>query len=195
MFAKHKKSMTIIVMITIYISITSFLLGAQTIPSKVTKTKEINKEIVKVMNGPDKNAVYLKLTSTNHTSIEPPSYYIHRKKNDVVFNMPGFARISGPGNPALNFYSFHIALPPDVKINSIKVEVISKKQSILKGEYRIAPAPPFFYDQGGSSIQDTTLQMEEKFDWGTGKNIIDGRNSLVYNNDSLYPKFGWEHYT
>jgi opacity protein-like surface antigen len=148
-------------------------------------------EGVKVLNGPDPDAIYLRLVSGSY-KMESPSAgkYIYKKKGDVLIRMRGYGIGDSPGNPALPYKIFHLALPPDVKPGSLEVEIIHLSEKPIREPAQIVPAPPFLLDQ--QSKKDPKKQSEAELQWelqrwGFGKNIHKGRNILVYAKDAFSP--------
>ncbi|MCE5313854.1 MAG: C25 family peptidase propeptide domain-containing protein [Armatimonadota bacterium] len=90
---------------------------------------------------------------------------------------PDFFVCSSSGNPALPVKELHVILPPDADPSSVSVSLEEATSQILDGNYDIAPAPPIV----------TVVDGNEITEWGSGKEIVDGRNTLVYENDSFYP--------
>lgn len=89
-------------------------------------------------------------------------------------DIPGFSSSVSSGDPALPCKLLYIALPPDADENSVELISDSYTTSLLSGRYDIAPVRP-------------VIGADMETDWGTGKNIVAGRNTLVYNTDAYYP--------
>lgn len=90
---------------------------------------------------------------------------------------PGFSQIASPGDPALPFTELCIALPPDAVASSVRADLVNASTAEVPGTHSIAPAPPLV----------TVVDGTEVVDWGVGKQIVDGRNTLVYESDDFYP--------
>ncbi len=88
---------------------------------------------------------------------------------------PGFGTIASPGDPALPFAEVRVVLPPDAEPAS--VSLVGAKTELLQGAHDIAPAPPMATSVNGSVT----------YDWGAGKRISGGRNSLTYGRDAFFP--------
>lgn len=153
----------------------------------LTDLTDLTDPIINIMDGPDADAIYIPIRPGSHRFIAPPPEYIYKTDNDVLIQMNGFQRDQDPGNPALNYQIFRVALPPDVVDSSVQVSVVQQNEVPLKGAYEIASAPPFVYD---TSNQEELERLEEE-KWGIGKQIVNGRNALVYNKDAWYPEKGY----
>ncbi len=143
--------------------------------------------IIKIMDGLDANAIYVYIKPGSHRIIDPPPRYIFKKKNDVLIQMNGFRHDLDPENPALNYHTIRLAIPPEAIESSIKVTTIQHHQEIIEKPYTIPPAPPLVYD----SANREELERLEYERWGFGKQIVNGQNVLVYNKDRLYPNNGY----
>lgn len=86
----------------------------------------------------------------------------------------GFSSYVSSGDPALPCKTIYIALPPDADPYSLSVVPGSYSTTILDGAYDIGPVPPAAASGG-------------KIDYGPGKQIVAGRNKLVYEVDDYYP--------
>jgi len=104
---------------------------------------------------------------TYTTSIQPDGAY---------FTASGYAPIHSPGNPALLYKDIQLLLPPNADLKSLSVN-LAGAQILTSAVPDVAPAPPIMAQVGG----------EQLMDWGSNKDIVSGRNSLVYCNDSFYP--------
>jgi len=89
---------------------------------------------------------------------------------------PGFDTNISSGDPALPYKEFSIILPPKARVEDIALEGAEFVE--VEGSHDIAPAPPVV----------TYVDGEYIYDWGTGKDIADGKNQAVYNKDEYYPK-------
>lgn len=137
-----------------------------------------------VFEGPDQKAMYLKLIAGDYTIGRAPERYRYRGSDDVIILMENFFIDNSPGNPALPYQAYRIALPPDAVTRSLKVEVIHLVEEKIPGDYKIAPAPPRVFNQQ-SPPKDEIVQ--EMLMWDTGKEIEKGRNILVYNKNAFHP--------
>ena len=64
------------------------------------------------------------------------------------------------------------------------IEIVYLDEIPIEGNYKIAPAPPYLL---GQEPTDDESQWEETM-WGFGNNIVDGHNTLIYNEDEYYPQ-------
>ena len=94
-----------------------------------------------------------------------------------VIDMAGFSSGGSPGDPQLPQKIFNFALPPDVDISSITLDLSDEETKLLEGSYNIKPAPPACTWVGGKFIVE----------WGKDKNIVDGKNMKVYGIDTFFP--------
>ncbi|MEN6356869.1 MAG: C25 family peptidase propeptide domain-containing protein [Armatimonadota bacterium] len=92
-------------------------------------------------------------------------------------SIPDYAVSASPGNPALPYKEMHVLLPPNADPSSVEVSLSGRASTPLDGKYDIAPSPPVMTIVDGKTITD----------WGTGKLIENGHNTLVYGSDCLYP--------
>jgi hypothetical protein len=139
------------------------------------------KHSVHVFSGPDRDAVYLSLKSGKLSIKDAPAGYA---KGEVVVRMAGFSSEQSPGNPSLPFQVYSLALPPDVQVGSVALEVIQVREQEIKGKYRVAAVPPPLLDQ--VTERDEKARWERS-KWGIGKKIKAGRNILVFERDAFHP--------
>lgn len=90
---------------------------------------------------------------------------------------PSYSVLGSPGDPALLFTEICVILPPDADPYSVAVNLINAHVVNLSGSRDIAPSPPMVAVVDGVQIED----------WGTGKQIDNGRNLLVYQKDAFFP--------
>ncbi|MHB9035071.1 MAG: C25 family cysteine peptidase [Armatimonadota bacterium] len=95
----------------------------------------------------------------------------------TVIAAPNYSVSSSPGDPALPFKELYVIIPPNADPLSLSVSLNGSSMHILAGSYDIAPAPPIV----------TVVDGKETIDWGFDKQIQDGRNLLVYGQDSSFP--------
>lgn len=89
-------------------------------------------------------------------------------------SMPGFSIRTSSGNPALPCKLLYIALPPDA--DPATVHVAAQPVTVeIPGRHEVQPVPPMATGDG-------------EWEWGSGKQIAQGRNRLVYSADSFYPR-------
>ena len=99
----------------------------------------------------------------------------HCRHNFETISIPGFSSSVCPGNPALPCKVFHIALPLNADVRTVHLDLSGLSTQIVPGLYNIAPANPAITASG-------------EVDWGTGKQIEQGRNRIVYDSNEFYPK-------
>jgi hypothetical protein len=138
-----------------------------------------SEEFVQVYEGPDPEAIYLRLQAGDYEIVEPSDRYIFQKNDSVIIQLEGFLQDNSPGDPALPYQVYPIALPPDALINSLKIEIIHLVEKEISGRFNIVPAPPYFL------IQEESL--EEQIRWGEKKEIVDGHNILIYDKNAFHP--------
>jgi len=141
-------------------------------------------ELVRVLEGPDPNATYLQLQAGQYEIVDAPQKYIYRVEGEVIVQMEGFLLDDSPGDPALPYQVYRIALPPEAVVNSLQVEVIHLAETELPEEYRVAPAPPYMLDQEVPTEEEIRWEFTK---WGVGKEIVEGHNILIYEKDTFYP--------
>lgn len=141
-------------------------------------------EPARVLLGAEPNTLYIEISVDDHSIVQPPEEYHYRGEGDVLVQIKDFNFSDSPGNPALPYRILKVALPPGADRTSLKLEVIHFEEERLTGSIGIAPVPPYLFDQGG---RENNRQPPGSEEWGFGKNIVEGRNTLVYNKDQLYP--------
>ena len=118
----------------------------------------------------DDSSLSIKITLTD--------YQIIRKKGgDTRIRVDGFGLLNSSGDPMLPRAVYTLALPPDVKIESLRLTVQHVEFKTLDDSYIIEPAPPLATSPAGKQL----------ISWGDGKDIYKGRNRLVYNSTNPYP--------
>ena len=153
------------------------------------------KKYPKVLMGPETNAIYMRLQTGRYEIKDATSRYIYKSEGDVIVKMREFLLDDSPGNPALPYQIYRVALPPEAVPESLKIEIIHIKDFEFPQKYKIAPAPPFEVDQ---QVAKEFRSSDKFMPWGLGKKIVEGRNELIYKKDTFYPseycqvKFGGE---
>lgn len=142
------------------------------------------KKVAQVLEGPDPNATYLQLQAGQYKILNASREYIHRTEGEVIVQMEGFLRDDSPGDPALPYQVYRIALPPEAIAKSLRIEIVHLAERELPQEYRIAPAPPWLLDQDVPNEEEIRWEFTK---WGVGKEIVEGHNILIYEKDSFYP--------
>jgi hypothetical protein len=95
----------------------------------------------------------------------------------ATIKIPGYSVSSSPGDPALPFKELYAIIPPNIDPSSVTVTLSSVENRLLDGKFDISPAPPMATEVDGQKI----------IDWGSGKQIKNDRNVLVYSRNSFYP--------
>ena len=112
-------------------------------------------------------------------TVSSPTYSgnMQTLQDRISFKSTDFSNITQPGNPTLPFKDIRIILPPEANINSINITLSDasiSNQTITKD---IIAAPPLAADVDSQTI----------FDWGNSSQIVNGKNSLIYDKDEMYP--------
>lgn len=97
---------------------------------------------------------------------------------DISVSLPGTTPYLSPGDPFLVERSLRVALPPDADLGSARVAVLATDATELVVDKLIQASPPMASWDGEKTIQE----------WGDGKQIVDGRNVITYEQDAYYPK-------
>lgn len=139
---------------------------------------------VRAMSGPDQDAIYLRLRS-GKPEISEVSRSHSTEPDQHSVEMYGFPNKMSPGNPMLPYKLHQIALPPDADPESLSLEIIRKEETELPSVYRLVPCPPKNICQDQDEVR---LELTETEKWGVGKNIVDGKNTLVYEEDQFFPE-------
>jgi hypothetical protein len=134
--------------------------------------------------GAEENSIHVRLTAGNFRLMDAPASYIHRKKGDMTVRMAGFTVDDSPGDPALPYRTYHLALPPDADLSTISVEILHLDEAELDGPSSIAPAPPPPLNGNPSQESRDAWDLNK---WGIGKTIVDGRNISIYEKDTFHP--------
>ncbi len=96
-------------------------------------------------------------------------------------SVKGFVNISSPGDPNLPSLKLAVLIPPDADPESVQLQVLAEEHQVLDGTYDIEPAGPANYKPG-------TEDAPTYEDWIKDKTyIVDGRNTLVYEEDAMWP--------
>lgn len=92
--------------------------------------------------------------------------------------LEGFPPTGLPGDPGLPSALFYVALPPQVPLDSVTMEISAATQTELPGTYQIAPFGPYIKLQERDSSED----------WGpSAAAIVDGKNTVTYGADTYFP--------
>lgn len=150
--------------------------------------------IARALSGPEPDAVYVELTAGDPSTVTPPRSYVHRWQGEALVRMSGFLLDDSPGNPAIPYRTFRLALPPDADPASLQLELVHLEEMPYPQALRIAPAPPPLYDQTPPPQPPAQVERPSEAQlrwelqkWGVGKRIADGHNVRIYERDALYP--------
>lgn len=99
------------------------------------------------------------------------------RTGEEFIKMEGFGLTSSPGEPVLPFRIYDVVVPPNIDWKTIDLKFVRKGKQ-LPDKHSISPAPPL-----RARVDDKDL-----IDWGEGKEIVDGKNILVYTKKEFYPK-------
>jgi len=96
----------------------------------------------------------------------------------VTLEAPGFSTDGPPGNPTLPNIGTYVLLPQNADISTLRVEIRNAVEEKVEGVFDILPVPP-----AGTYIDGQMIE-----DWGIDGNIVDGKNTLVYEKNEFYPQ-------
>jgi len=134
----------------------------------IESVRPVAQEGTRVFRGPDPNAVYLRVRANPHQLIDAPKRYLHRAEGEVVAQMQGFLQDQSPGDPALVYQLYRVALPPEAVGKSLQLEVVHLREKELPGEYAIAPSPPHVL------LTSNIVKFLTKFSSGSGVKLLQG---------------------
>lgn len=103
--------------------------------------------------------------------------FTNMENGQVRIQIPDFSSEISPGDPELPFTSSYVLLPPNADLHTIRVELRNAVEEKVDGIFSVMPTPPAV-----TYIDDKKIE-----DWGSGKDILNGHNELVYKKDALYP--------
>lgn len=113
-----------------------------------------------------------------HTFTAPNYQIITDENGNQSINLEGFYPAGLPGDPGLPSSLYYVALPPQVPLESVTIEISTTTQAELPGIYQIAPLGPYIRLQ----------ESEPTEDWGpNAAAIVDGKNSVVYGTNTYFP--------
>ena len=92
----------------------------------------------------------------------------------ITMHLPGYGSIRSPGDPDLPETILEFKVPLNIDWTTVRLQIESEKPEPVEGRYDIAPAQPY--------------TVRDRNEWGYGKSTINGRNILIYGNDSFYPQ-------
>lgn len=93
----------------------------------------------------------------------------------IIMSDAEYMNMYSPGDPALPQKIIDIALPAGADVSNVSVGIDQVDASSLAGIYNIVAQSPTYLN---NSVPD----------WGTDKNIVDGKNMFVYGKDAFYPQ-------
>lgn len=88
----------------------------------------------------------------------------------------GFSWHQSPGNPRLPGRILNVLLPPEADLSTVQVSIEQSSAKELDKLLDVGPCPPYAAQQEKSRLY-----------WGKNKNIVNGRNSLVYGVNAKFP--------
>ncbi len=125
------------------------------------------------LGGPDQEVTAISLELTT-----PPYSFAKDENGFDVLLLEGFDLSGGIGNPQLPSQVYNLALPPDADPDSLSLDVTVLDSEEQKGSFQLAPVSP----------PATWIDGEMVIDWGeNAESIVDGKNTLIYGNDSYFP--------
>jgi len=127
------------------------------------------------------NLKFMAAENQTFARVPVPGYgvSIEKVKGGEKVVAENFSSIGSSGNPDLPVKSMKVLIPASVDPKSVQVSLSGSQSYELPGNHEIAPVPPIAADiENGEQVED----------WGTGKNIQNGKNTKIYQANSLYPK-------
>ena len=82
-------------------------------------------EYVRVFEGPDPDAIYLRLFAGDPSIVEVGGRGEAGEAGAVAVRMPGFSSNRSAGDPILPYGRYRLALPPDADPASLSLEVVN----------------------------------------------------------------------
>ena len=127
----------------------------------------------------------------NDAKAESVTYNIDAGSYEIIPNeqgfdeiiMPDYGIIESPGDPILPQKTLEFWVPQGVIWSSLNFSVEIIESEVLPNSYNIPPCLPISPVQDG----DETRYDPEYYEWGAEKSIVDGKNTLVYEEDANYP--------
>ncbi len=85
-------------------------------------------------------------------------------------------QISRPGEPSIPCNSVTVLLPPDADLATVEARITDCRWTVVEGECDIPPVfPVATWDGDNTSVSPS------------GRNIVDGKDTDIYNTDALFP--------
>ncbi|MBN2374095.1 PKD domain-containing protein [bacterium] len=103
----------------------------------------------------------------------------HTGNYKIEMLTPGYGTMDSPGDPALPEKFLEFQVNPNIRWQSINLDVVVEESEILSG-YPIAPNPPV------RPVEDGEYDPDDE-DWGPEKSIVNGQNMYVYGKDENFP--------
>ncbi|MFO7662359.1 MAG: FG-GAP-like repeat-containing protein [Chloroflexota bacterium] len=117
--------------------------------------------------------------SLTFTFITPDYKLVTDENGMTTIELEGFFPATLPGDPNLPAALYHIALPPLVPLDSVRLEIIDMEQAEIPGDFYIPPTGPFL---PAGDIEPIGV------DWGpNAPTIVDGKNTTVYDENAFFP--------
>ena len=157
----------------------------QQVEGSLELTHSTKQETFNVYNG-EQNEIFVRIRSNKYEIVEAVEYYPYLDHDGKMILMKDYTLDDSPGNPMLPYIRKDIALPPAAKPNSIKLEIVQRKEIEVPDEIVIAPAPPYLLDQDSIIVERENFGWELS-KWGERKKIREGKNIEIYEKDEFYP--------
>ncbi|MEW6602500.1 MAG: C25 family peptidase propeptide domain-containing protein, partial [Nitrospirota bacterium] len=100
------------------------------------------------------------------------------KQKGEYIRMEGFHASTSSGDPMLPVRIYEIVVPPNIDWKTLKISLEAVETVPLPGQYDILPAPPLRARVDGTDV----------IQWGSEKDIVDGRNMKIYGKDRFFPE-------
>ncbi len=154
------------------------------LPGSCRSPRPTISELAYIVDDPDPNSIVLRLRANYPMIVKARPRLQSLGKAEVRVKVRGFHSNMSPGNPILPYQIYLIALPPETKIDTLEVFLIRRKEQEIPLAHLVAPAPLQWFDQKTSSKKTIQIGIKRP---DVQEKIVDGRNTSVYQNDSLYP--------
>ena len=89
----------------------------------------------------------------------------------------GVQQISQVGEPSLPYKAVTVLLPPNANLSTVRARITDREWTGLDGKWDLPPVPPL---AAGDCENACAVSL-------TGKAIINGRNTDIYESDALFP--------
>lgn len=189
-----KKRILCVCFVTIFILIASFPMPtmAQSRDSGRDRISQLgSNENFETFQGPDPEAIYVRLSIGQYQSTTPPARETTVPGNSIsqpgrerVIQMDGFGLSQSYGDPMLPYKIYRLALPPEADTSTLRWEIVNINEIEVRGTHNITPAPLPIFNEEYSYQDDLGCQY---YGLDIGKKIVDGYNMLIYEEDAFYP--------